>query len=198
MILADKTWFIQDGNGKIYKMAHDSDTFQTVVEFTQGAINDVAMSPTHNYALTVAEDGMIKVWDYVRKAVTYQQMFSGAGTCIEHMGHSDGNKGRICAVGFDNGLVRILSITADGIQLLKAFKAHDDAIACLKYTEDMKCLCSASKKGDVFFFETDGLNDVQMYKPICTFGLPETAVNDMKWNPDDNSIIIGCSNGRVY
>ena len=71
MILADKTWFIQDGNGKIYKMAHDSDTFQTVVEFTQGAINDVAMSPTHNYALTVAEDGMIKVWDYVRKAVTY-------------------------------------------------------------------------------------------------------------------------------
>jgi hypothetical protein len=73
------------------------------------------MSPTHNYALTVAENGMIKVWDYVRKAVTYQQMYSGAGTCIEHMAHSDGNKGRVCAVGFDNGLVRILSITADGI-----------------------------------------------------------------------------------
>jgi hypothetical protein len=73
------------------------------------------MSPTHNYALTVAENGMIKVWDYVRKAVTYQQMYSGAGTCIEHLGHSDGNKGRVCAVGFDNGLVRILSITADGI-----------------------------------------------------------------------------------
>jgi WD40 repeat protein len=141
---------------------------------------------------------MIKVWDYVRKAVTYQQMYSGAGTCIEHMAHSDGNKGRVCAVGFDNGLVRILSITADGIQLLKAFKAHDDAIACLKYTEDMKCLCTASVKGDVFFFETDGLNDVQMYKPICTFGLPETGVTDMKWNPDDNSIIIGCLNGKVY
>ena len=72
MILADKTWIIQDANGKIYRMAHDSDIYTTVVEFTQGAINDIAISPTHNYALTVAENGMIKVWDYVRKQVTYQ------------------------------------------------------------------------------------------------------------------------------
>lgn len=37
-----------------------------------------------------------------------------------------------------------------------------------------------------------------MYRPICTFGLPDTGVNDMKWNADDNSIIIGCKNGMVY
>jgi len=29
------------------------------------------------------------------------------------------------SAGFDNGIVRILSITADGIEILKAFKAHD-------------------------------------------------------------------------
>jgi hypothetical protein len=68
----------------------------------------------------------------------------------------------------------------------------------MKYTKDMKCLCTASKTGDIFFFETDGLNDVQLYKPICTFTLPESGINDMKWNPGDDSIIIGCNNGKVY
>ena len=115
------------------------------------------------------------------------------------MEYTDGNKGRICAAGFHNGIVRILSITADGVQLLKAFKAHDDAISCLKYTKDTKMLCTASTTGDVFFFETDGLNDVQLYRPICTFKLPNDAgINDMKWNPGDDSIIICCNNGMVY
>lgn len=67
MILADKTWFIQDANGRILKMAHDSDVYTTVVEFTKDSINDLAISPTHSYALTIAKNGMIKVWDYVRK-----------------------------------------------------------------------------------------------------------------------------------
>jgi hypothetical protein len=73
---------------------------------------------------------------------------------------SDGNKGRICAAGFNNGIARILAITADGVQLLTAFKAHDHAIVKCKYTQDLKMLVTASKTGDVFFFETDGLNDV--------------------------------------
>jgi hypothetical protein len=76
------------------------------------------------------------------------------------MPFSDGNKGRICAVGFNNGIIRIIGVTADGLQLLTAFKAHDDAIVKCKYTQDLKIFCTASAKGDVFFFEVDGLNDV--------------------------------------
>jgi WD40 repeat protein len=53
-------------------MPRDSDVYTVVYEFNQGAINDVAISPMHSYALTLGENGLIKVWDYVGKNVAYQ------------------------------------------------------------------------------------------------------------------------------
>jgi WD40 repeat protein len=118
------------------------------------------MSPTHNYAVTLGENGNVKVWDYVKKEVKFQEFYSGSGTCLEHMPHTEGNKGRVVAAGFDNGIVRIICIHADGIILLKSFKAHDDPIVKVKYSKDLKMFVTASKAGDIFFFEIDGLNDV--------------------------------------
>jgi WD40 repeat protein len=69
--------------------------------------------------------------------------------------------------------VRILSVTADGIQILKSFKAHDDPVVGVKYSKDQKCLCTASVTGEIFFFDIDGLTDVQKYDPLCTVKLPE-------------------------
>jgi len=199
MIRADAKWYIQDAYGRIYMMPRDSDVYQVVFEFNQGAINDVAISPQHNYALTLGENGLVKTWDYVAKNVAYQSHYAGGGSCLEHMPNSDGNKGRICAAGFDNGIVRILGVTADGIQLLTAFKAHDDAVVKIKYTQDMKMLVTASATGDVFFFESDGLTDVQKYRPICTLKLPgDAGINDMKWISGDTHVLIGCTNGYVY
>jgi hypothetical protein len=51
---------------------------------------------------------MIKVWDFVKKVVAYQKEFLGEGTCLECMPPTDCNKGRICAAGFDNGIIRIV------------------------------------------------------------------------------------------
>lgn len=60
-------------------------------------------------------------------------------------------------------------------------------------------LCTASDKGDVFFFECDGLSDLQRYDPLCTVKLPDNAgCTDFKWNPDDNSVIFGTTTGYVY
>jgi hypothetical protein len=199
MIKAESKWYIQDANGRIYMMPKDSDTYQVVCEFNKGAIMDVAMSPHHNYAITLGENGVLKTWDYVGKNVAYQVVYSGKGTCLEHMPFSDGNMGRVAAAGFDNGIVRIISVTCDGIQLLTAFKAHDDAIVKCKYTQDLKLFVTASVTGDIFFFEIDGLNDVQKYSPICTLKLPNDAgINDMKWLPGDDAVIVGCTNGYVY
>jgi hypothetical protein len=59
--------------------------------------------------------------------------------------------------------------------------------------------CTASVKGDIFFFECDGISDMQLYDPLCTVKLPEkTGITDFKWNPDDNSVIFGCDTGFVY
>jgi WD40 repeat protein len=115
-------------------MEKEESTYKVITEFHEGSVNGLVCSPVHSYAVSLGENGMLKVWDYVKQNVAYQRQFVGQGTCLEHMPATDGNKGRICAAGFDNGIVRILSITADGLQILKSFKAHDDSIIGCKYS----------------------------------------------------------------
>jgi hypothetical protein len=112
---------------------------------------------------------------------------------------TDSNKGRILAAGFDNGMVRIISVTADGLEILKAFRAHEDAIVGVKYSKDLKLCVTASVTGDLFFFECDGQSDPQKYEPLCCYKLPDdAAINHFYWNDDDQSVIFGCKNGWVH
>jgi len=180
-------------------MPYEGEHFTEVFQFHQGAVNDVITSPNQNYCITIGENGMIKVWDYVLKQVKYQDTFPGGGTCLEHMPENEGNKGRVFAAGFDNGIVRIFMVTCDGLVLLKSFRAHEDAIVGAKFSKDLKTLVTASTTGDIFFFEIDGANNVQKFDPLCTIKLPDDAgINDFKWNDDDKSIIFGCNNGWLY
>lgn len=199
MVLADGKWYIQDRKGRLYVMEKNENTYKCITEFHEKAVTGLVSSPTHNFAVSIGENGMIKVWDFVRKVVAYQSQFLGEGTCLEGMPPSDANKGRIFAAGFNNGIVRIISVSADGIIILKSFKAHDDAIVGCKYSQDLKMFCTASVTGDIFFFNCDGMSDLQLYEPLCTVKLPDKAgITDFKWNPDDNSVIFGCDNGFVH
>jgi len=82
---------------------------------------------------------------------------------------------------------------------MKAFKAHEDPIVGIKFSQDLKTCVTASKTGDIFFFDMDGHKDTQMYEPLCTLKLPNDAhVNDFKWSSDDKSVLFGCQNGKVY
>jgi len=45
MILAGKTWFIQDARGKMYKMAYETENYTEVFQFNQGQIKDIISSP---------------------------------------------------------------------------------------------------------------------------------------------------------
>jgi len=159
MILADNKWYVQDGRGKIYVMSRDSDISTEVYTFQEGTVNDLAVSPSHNYAVSIGSNGMLKVWDYVKQKVFLERIFSGKGTCLTHLPHTDITKGRVVAVGFDNGIVRILSINADNIEILKSFKAHEDAIAGIKYSKDQKLCVTASVTGEIFFFIIDSAAD---------------------------------------
>jgi WD40 repeat protein len=95
-----------------------------VYKFTEGAIQDLITSPSHNYAISLGESGLVKVWDYAKKVPFTEKKFLGNGTCLEHIPHTDANKGRIFAAGFENGIVRFLNINTEGLEIMKAFKAH--------------------------------------------------------------------------
>lgn len=71
MILADNKWYIQDRKGKLYVMDYEDTTYKCISEFHEGSVNGLVCSPTHGYAVSLGENGMIKVWDYVKKNVAY-------------------------------------------------------------------------------------------------------------------------------
>ena len=53
-------------------MGKDSDIYNEVYNFQEGAVRDVVASPTHNFAASIGQNGMVKVWDYVKKNVFSQ------------------------------------------------------------------------------------------------------------------------------
>jgi WD40 repeat protein len=103
------------------------------------------------------------------------------------------------AAGYDNGIVRIFNNHSDNLILMKGFKAHEDAIVSLLYSDDLKTFVTASKTGDIFFYKMDGFTDTQLFIPICTVKLPNDAcINDGKFSCDQKHVIFSCENGRVH
>lgn len=66
MILADNKWYIQDRKGKLYVMEKNETEYKCITEFHEGAVTGLVASPSHNYAVSLGENGMIKVWDYTK------------------------------------------------------------------------------------------------------------------------------------
>lgn len=71
MIKGKGMWLIQDARGRLWQL--DAKDYQATVirEFQSGAITDLALSDTFNMAITTGEDGLIKVWDYLREKPLY-------------------------------------------------------------------------------------------------------------------------------
>jgi WD40 repeat protein len=161
MVSAGKKWYVQDGRGKIYVVSKETDMYSEIYRFTEGAIMDLVASPAHHYAISLGESGQVKVWDYAKKEPFTEKMFLGRGTCLSHLPQTDANKGRLFAAGFDNGIVRFMNVNTDGLEIMKAFKAHANAIVGVRYSQDLKICVTADVSGDVFFYEMDGHKDVQ-------------------------------------
>lgn len=78
----------------------------------------------------------MKMWDFIKDKEFYSRRFVGKGTCSDLLNSSEANQGRVIAIGFDNGIVRILMMGSNDFTVLKAFKAHDSSIVKVKYSPD--------------------------------------------------------------
>ena len=105
---------------------------------------------------TVGEDGNIKFWDYVKGETLAQKQFNGSANCIDLLRRSEMNRGRVAAVGYDSGIIRVVSINERAIEMNCVFKAHDAPVVKLAYAPSQTMLVTAARNGEIFFFETNG------------------------------------------
>lgn len=177
------------------------DTLQSsiVLDFHSGRINDMAISDCGNMSVTVGQDGNIKFWDYVKGETLGQEQYNGSANCVDLIRRSDLNRGRVAAVGYDSGIVRVVSIKGQKVELNVVFKAHDSPVTRIAYSPAQTMLVTCSREGEIFFFETNGHADLELYEPLCMLRLPENnEINDMKWDQNSTKIIVACQSGYVY
>lgn len=129
-------WLLSDAKGRLWRIDPVSFEGKVLFEYISGEITDMAVSDAYNMALTCSEDGTVKVWDYTRAEAYYSQKFAGRANCIDLMRRSEQNKGRVAAVGFETGLVRILELSDSNIELAMVMKAADGPVDFVKYAPD--------------------------------------------------------------
>lgn len=105
----------------------------------------------------------------------------------------------MAAVGYESGIVRVVSVNENEVELNLVFKAHDAPVAKVAYAPSQTMLVTAARNGEIFFFETNGHNNLELYEPLCMMHLPEGhLINDLKWDSNSTKIIVACESGHVY
>ena len=192
-------WLVSDVKGRLWKVDTSDFTSQIVLEYHSGAITDLALSDSYNMAVTCGIDGTVKVWDYIRGQEYYSQKFLGQANCIDLLRRSEANKGRVCAVGFETGILRILEMSDTNIDIALVMKAHDGPIDFVKFAPNQMTLVTASRNGEIFFFDINGHLELGKYNPICLLNLTGSKrINDLKWDSSSQRILVACESGYLY
>lgn len=148
------TWVVQDLSGTLWRIGSDFSsgppTPEKLATGHSGAINGLAVSPKHHFAVTAGEDGSVRCWDYVDKKELYHTAYGFAATSVTFAPESVDSETHTIAVGFEDGVVRILLRTADSFKRLHVLKPHNDRITNLAYSSDGRYLVTGSDDNKVF------------------------------------------------
>ena len=189
---------VQDSNGALYRIPTDSGapgvdvTPETLVAGHAGAITGVATSPVDHFAVTCGLDGTVRGWDYVDQKQVAKASFNAGATALTWAPTEVDREGRTVAVGFDDGVVRVLLRGAESFPLLHVFKPHSGRVNCVSYSRSGAHLVTGGQDGTVFFLrvtEGDGTADGKEYAPIgfVDVGAPATSID---WNSRDDAILV--------
>ncbi|XP_054829046.1 cilia- and flagella-associated protein 44 isoform X2 [Eublepharis macularius] len=209
----DPVWYAQDSNGAIWKLdlsfanvTHDPECLFT---FHSGKIEAIAVSPVTYLLATTALDRTVRIYDFVAKQQLVDMKFKQGGTALTWAPKVVNPKGGLIAVGFQDGVVRIIELynpkglpviagrnnVGDAAMRLKhAFKPHTATVTALAYERNGEVFATGSKDKTVFFFAVD-----DKYDPIGFVTVPGP-VQALQWSPlshPKSTLLILCENGIV-
>uniref|UniRef100_A0A8C4IZV3 Cilia- and flagella-associated protein 44 n=1 Tax=Dromaius novaehollandiae TaxID=8790 RepID=A0A8C4IZV3_DRONO len=206
-------WYAQDANGALWKLdltfsniTRDPECLYT---FHSGKIEAVSVSPVTYLMATTALDRSVRIYDFISKSQLSEIKFKQGGTALTWAPRVVNPKGGLIAVGFEDGVVRIIEVydpkglaivagrTNTGkaeMNLKQAFKPHTTAVTALAYERNGDVLATGSKDKTVFFFAVE-----DKYEPIGFICVPGP-VQALQWSPPSHvksTLLVLCENGFV-
>ena len=195
MIRGSNHWLIQDGKGKFFKLNAADLQYEEMMHFHSGKIGEVAIAPHFDVCVTAGFDGVVKLWDYTRQKEVYYTKYSGEALCVDWMPTNEVGKGRVIAVGFSTGIVRILLLDKNKFSILTAFKPHDSPVISIKYSPFGEKLVTLAKDGSIFFFDLTR-DDLQKYDPLCLWEI-KSNIHEIHWSFDSKILMVPSDDGCV-
>ncbi|XP_017587422.1 PREDICTED: cilia- and flagella-associated protein 44 isoform X1 [Corvus brachyrhynchos] len=203
-------WYAQDTSGAIWKldltfsnMTHDP---ERVCTFHSGRIEAIGVSPFTCLMATTALDRSVRIYDFGSNSQLSVIKFKQGGTALTWAPAVVNPEGGLIAVGFEDGVVRIIEVydprllpgharqasQSAEINLKQVFKPHAAAVTALAYERKGRVFATGSKDKTVFFFAIE-----DEYKPIGFICVPGP-VQALQWSPpshDKSTLLILCENG---
>ncbi|EAS07768.2 WD repeat protein (macronuclear) [Tetrahymena thermophila SB210] len=201
ILVQENFWIVIDANGRIQKIKISENKtdyeMETLLEMNSGRLNDIIVSPIQNGAITVGDDGAVRLWDYVQRKEHYHRVFQGKATCAEWLPYTMKNKSaRIILAGFSNGIVRWLLLNQNGFHLLRATKVHNESIKFIKVSPDGSIIAIFSESGDIFLIEQHP-SDFQKIDPFCLFET-KFKINSVVWDRMGEKLLLACDDGNIH
>ncbi|KFP55477.1 WD repeat-containing protein 52, partial [Cathartes aura] len=204
-------WYAQDSNGAIWKLdltfSNMTREPECLYTFHSGRIEAMSVSPITYLMATTALDRSVRIYDFISNSQLSEIKFKQGGTALTWAPCAVNPKGGVIAVGFEDGVVRIIEVydpkglpvlagqtnTENAeINLKQAFKPHATAVTALAYERNGDVLATGSKDKTVFFFAVE-----DEYEPIGFICVPGP-VRALQWSPPSHvksTLLILCENG---
>mmetsp|Transcript_10653 Transcript_10653/g.18263 ORF Transcript_10653/g.18263 Transcript_10653/m.18263 type:complete len:781 (+) Transcript_10653:113-2455(+) len=194
ILFEENHYIIQDEAGFLKRVGYPGYATKNLVAHHAGPIAALGTSARAHFAVTVGHDGTVRLWDYVATRLVYTRKFNSGGTCLCMVPYGLDPEGRQFAVGFEDGVVRVLARCADEWKLYGAFKPHKGAVTVIAYAPDLSMLATASNDETMFFF--DMTDEEKPYKPIGYLHVPNK-VTALCWSADSSKLLVGCKDGQI-
>lgn len=114
--IADEStiWFAQDGNGGIWRLdlsfSASSENPRQLFNYHAGVINGLGCSPNTHFFSSTADDGSIKVYNYLTYEIVAQTRFKNRGTSLKWLPTLVDIDGATVCAGYEDGLLRFLKL----------------------------------------------------------------------------------------
>lgn len=223
-------YLIQDGAGSVHLLAIEGEEFYVEIDYLSnetGRVTGISCSPYEHLAASCGEDGSVRAWDYATQSFLFgtitsssrnpqvesgtQAFVPASATTITWVPNAGAliteqvAKSRQVAVGFSDGLVRILLMDLTKKQWVRTnvFKAHRERVTCLAYATSGLYFASASDDGTFFIFKTvPNAKTTKFskyppeYEPLG-FQRVASAIRSLCWRSDDAALLVTLGDGRV-
>lgn len=209
----DNEDFVVDEQEKFYIDKHVFENFHAQI------ITGMDTCPFDQLVVTCSTDGTVRCVDYVKRQLLAMRSFSSGATCLRWLPRSLDPTGKTVAVGFADGVVRLLTLgetmeeqegtrKTSQLSFLRkmVFKPHNAAVLDLNFSADGSLLATSGADGIVFFFQCSQLQELTTaWNPVrFVTVLPNTtgvankspvSCRQLSWAADGLTLLCTCSDG---